>query len=210
MATPALCESIEHQIEKSTTPESQHSTSASAENLPDINRENLLNAPQSFLEDPSSKDLELFDQLGDVISAQQARENDSEEKEKLADQNLVEWDGPDDPENPMNFKLSRKWIITIATSLITFVATFSSSVFSTATVATSKEFHVSTEVTTLGTALCVAVRRSAVYSIRLGLTQSRALRRDLLYGDQPLNYLDERCQCSSDSRSSVSSKFPLP
>ncbi|CZR67551.1 probable fluconazole resistance protein [Phialocephala subalpina] len=155
MATPGLRDSIGCQIEKSTT-EPQPSTSTSAENLPDFKRENLLNAPGSFLEDPSSKDLELFDELGDVISAQQARENDSEEREKATDPNLVEWDGPDDPENPMNFKPSRKWIITIATSLITFVATFSSSVFSTATVATSEEYHVSTEVTTLGTSLCVA------------------------------------------------------
>lgn len=173
MATPMIGGSIGPRIQHPTTTEPQPSASSSAENLPDFKRENLLGAPQSYLEDPSSTDLEIFDELGDVVSTQQARENDSEEKEKLADPNLIEWDGPDDPENPMNFKLSRKWIITIATSLITFVATFASSVFSTATIATAEEFHVSTEVTTLGTSLFVAVRQSTSPAVGSGLTSTQ-------------------------------------
>jgi hypothetical protein len=71
------------------------------------------------------------------------------------DPNLIVWDGPNDPENPMNWPTSKKWIITISLGMITFCVTFASSVFSTATVATAAEFGVSTEVSTLGTSLFV-------------------------------------------------------
>ena len=69
--------------------------------------------------------------------------------------NLVEWDGPDDPENPHNMPLWRKWLLTMTMSSMTMWMTFASSVFSTATMVTSQEFHVSTEVMTLATSLVV-------------------------------------------------------
>lgn len=69
--------------------------------------------------------------------------------------NLVGWDGPDDPEDPHNMPVWRKWVVTMAMSFMTMWMTFASSVFSTATVVTSKEFNVSTEVMTLATSLVV-------------------------------------------------------
>lgn len=69
--------------------------------------------------------------------------------------NLVEWDGPDDPENPMNMGFWRKVWITFITGMMTFVISFASSVFSTATVVTAEEFHVSEEVMILGVSLYV-------------------------------------------------------
>lgn len=77
------------------------------------------------------------------------------EKPADKDPNLVEWDGPDDPENPQNFSRGRKWLITVTMSLMTVWITFASSVFSTATTVTAKEFNVSTEVMVLGTSLTV-------------------------------------------------------
>ncbi|KIN05524.1 hypothetical protein OIDMADRAFT_38051 [Oidiodendron maius Zn] len=71
------------------------------------------------------------------------------------DPNLIEWDGPDDPDNPMNWGRTKKWIVTVMLGLMTFCVTFASSVFSNATVPTAKEYGVSTEVTTLGTSLFV-------------------------------------------------------
>ncbi|CAI7568833.1 unnamed protein product [Penicillium bialowiezense] len=89
-------------------------------------------------------------------------ENDVEKSEPEAqaeterkDPNLVEWDGPDDPENPQNFSYLRKWVITVTMSSMTMWITFASSVFSTATQVTAKEFNVSSEVMILGTSLCV-------------------------------------------------------
>lgn len=71
------------------------------------------------------------------------------------DPNLVEFEGPDDPENPQNMPYWKKWVLTMALSSMTMWITFASSVFSTATMVTAKEFDVSTEVMTLGTSLVV-------------------------------------------------------
>lgn len=77
--------------------------------------------------------------------------NNTEEK----DPNLIEWDGPDDPENPQNWPRWRKWVMTMLMGFMTFCISFASSVFSTATLVTAKEFHVSNEVMVLGTSLFV-------------------------------------------------------
>ncbi|KIX06751.1 uncharacterized protein Z518_04727 [Rhinocladiella mackenziei CBS 650.93] len=45
---------------------------------------------------------------------------------------LVEFDGPDDPENPQNWFKGKKWAITGAMGGMTFVVTFSSSIHSVA------------------------------------------------------------------------------
>ena len=73
------------------------------------------------------------------------------------DPNIVDWDGPSDPDNPKNWSSGRRIWITLCVSSLTFVITFASSVFSTATEVVSKKFHVSQEVTTLGTSLFVLV-----------------------------------------------------
>ncbi|KAI9930459.1 Citrinin biosynthesis cluster MFS transporter mrr1 [Aspergillus wentii] len=90
------------------------------------------------------KDLEKGDQ--DVETPEKGPEKDP---------NLVDWDGPNDPEHPQNMPVWRKWVVTMTLSFMTMWITFASSVFSTATVVTSKEFGVSTEVMTLATSLVV-------------------------------------------------------
>lgn len=69
--------------------------------------------------------------------------------------NLVGWDGPDDPEDPQNMPYWRKWVVTMTMSSMTMWITFASSVFSTATMVTAKEFNVSAEVMVLATSLVV-------------------------------------------------------
>ena len=71
------------------------------------------------------------------------------------DPNLVNWDGPDDPENPQNWPKSKKWLHTMLIASMTWIVTFASSVFSTGTIAVGAEFHISAEVATLGTSLFV-------------------------------------------------------
>lgn len=93
---------------------------------------------------------------GDVdVEKQNDTSGEKGRQQDEKDPNLVEWDGPDDPENPQNWPLRQKWTYTAITGLLTFVITFASSIFSTATVVTAKEFEVSQVVTTLGTALFV-------------------------------------------------------
>ena len=39
--------------------------------------------------------------------------------EKQADEHKVGWDGPNDPANPQNWSLRRKWAITVLSTLLT-------------------------------------------------------------------------------------------
>ena len=71
---------------------------------------------------------------------------------------LVEFDGPNDPDNPKNFSLRKKWAITASMGWMTFVVTFASSIFSVATDAVSQEFDVDRVVSTLGVSLFLLVR----------------------------------------------------
>ncbi|OJJ97208.1 hypothetical protein ASPACDRAFT_33420 [Aspergillus aculeatus ATCC 16872] len=98
------------------------------------------------------KDLE---RNGSDLDANIPEEQLEKAEEKQRDPNLVEWDGPNDPENPHNMNYWRKWVITMSMAFMTMWITFASSVFSTATIVTAEEFHVSTEVMILGTSLVV-------------------------------------------------------
>lgn len=121
--------------------------------------------PTSYRPNPSARhqsaDIDIEKQSidqGHNSQRQQSDEGDHEkdsQEEEQRDPNLVTWDGDDDPENPMNFKPSRKWRIAVMFGLMTFVVTFASSVFSSATMVTSMQFGVSSEVMTLGTSLFV-------------------------------------------------------
>lgn len=44
-----------------------------------------------------------------------------------ADPNLIKWEGPDDPENPKNWNISKKWAAVFIVSLFTFISPVSSS-----------------------------------------------------------------------------------
>lgn len=98
------------------------------------------------------------DSLENVDLEKQPSQTPNQHQEP-SDPNLIEWDGPNDPENPMNFPRWRKWMITIVLGFATFCITFASSVFSTATQVTAEQFGVSNEVMVLGTSLFVLVSR---------------------------------------------------
>lgn len=76
--------------------------------------------------------------------------------EEDSEQNIVTWTGPMDPKKPVNWSNLRKWTIVTTSSLMTFVVSFSSSVFAPVAQKTAKEFHSSTEIMLLGVALYVA------------------------------------------------------
>lgn len=91
----------------------------------------------------------------DEGSQQQQRDDYNEADIESADQNLVDWDGSDDPANPLNWSRARKWWITMITAFLTFVVSFGSSVFSAGTEVTAEQFGVSNEVMILGVSLYV-------------------------------------------------------
>ncbi|KAH7039896.1 major facilitator superfamily domain-containing protein [Microdochium trichocladiopsis] len=51
-----------------------------------------------------------------------------EDSNNAQDPNLVTWDGPDDPENPLNWSSSKRWTTVAVVSYLTFLAPLSSTV----------------------------------------------------------------------------------
>jgi hypothetical protein len=68
---------------------------------------------------------------------------------------LISWNGPQDPQNPMNWSPRRKTLVVAALCCISFSASFSSSVFAPAALTVAAEFGVGEEVAILGISLYV-------------------------------------------------------
>lgn len=66
---------------------------------------------------------------------------------------LVEFDGPNDPDNPKNWTKRQRWAITVSGALLTFTVTFSSSIFSVAINPVAEEYDIGTVTSTLGVSL---------------------------------------------------------
>lgn len=71
------------------------------------------------------------------------------------DPNIVTWDGPDDPNFPMNWPFKRKFIVSASYIAVTFADAFLSAIFSAAVPYIAYEFNVSTVVANLGVSLTV-------------------------------------------------------
>jgi MFS family permease len=72
---------------------------------------------------------------------------------QTAQQDLVEFDGPDDPDNPKNWSKKKKWAITASMGGMTFVVTFASSIYSVAIEPVAHEYHISEVTSILGVSL---------------------------------------------------------
>ncbi|KAI0652042.1 MFS polyamine transporter [Trametes meyenii] len=55
---------------------------------------------------------------------------------------VVGWDGPEDPANPRNWKLKRKWAVAIAVSSFTFISPIASSMVAPAASQIASAFHI--------------------------------------------------------------------
>lgn len=146
--------SIEHSTsEGGNTAQETAEGSRHSNNLDDriIEGNAVYNSSNNSGADMAEKDVEK----GEVPSDERVGEGSPSKHGKQKDQNLVEWDGPNDPGNPLNWSVKKKWIVTIMLGFVTLVVTFASSVFSSATLSVAELYHVSTEVATLGTSLFV-------------------------------------------------------
>ncbi|OLN87205.1 putative transporter C1529.01-like protein 3 [Colletotrichum chlorophyti] len=88
---------------------------------------------------PNASDLE-----GATIrpeSGQETTRNADDDKETEQDSNIVDWDGPDDPENPQNWPEKRKWLNVAAISALTLVTPLGSSMFAPGIPKIMAEFH---------------------------------------------------------------------
>lgn len=69
--------------------------------------------------------------------------------------NVVDWDGNEDPENPLYWPLRRKLWMSCVASLMAFTISLASSIFSADVHVTAQEFDVGEEVMVLGVSLYV-------------------------------------------------------
>ncbi|KAL9076694.1 MAG: hypothetical protein Q9157_003563 [Trypethelium eluteriae] len=64
-----------------------------------------------------------------------------EEKPASPPSNIVDWDGPDDPQNPMNWPMSHRWFQVGIISLLTFSTPLASSMFAPGIGLLDQQFH---------------------------------------------------------------------
>lgn len=69
------------------------------------------------------------------------------------EEQLVDFEGPDDPYHPLNWPTHKKVLTTLLYGLTTMTATWASSAYSAGTKQIAAEFQVGTQVSTLGTSL---------------------------------------------------------
>ncbi|KAI9839881.1 MAG: hypothetical protein M1819_000073 [Sarea resinae] len=75
--------------------------------------------------------------------------------EKGKDYNVVDWFGPDDPENPLNWSHTKKVFVTAEICLLTFSVYIGSAIYSAGEMSVMKHFGVSQVAATLGLTLFV-------------------------------------------------------
>ena len=113
---------------------------------------------------PDAEKTEMPEESHGDLSSQEDVEKNSETGTAIPDpartpvkgcSDLVEFVGPDDSGNPRNWTKRRRWGITISMSLMTFVVTFSSTIYSVAIEPVANEFHIGYVTSTLGVSLFV-------------------------------------------------------
>ena len=65
----------------------------------------------------------------------------TEEEEELVDPNIVDWDGPEDPQNPQNWTKGKKWLNVGILSFLTLLTPLASSMFAPGVPSVIQDFH---------------------------------------------------------------------
>lgn len=68
-------------------------------------------------------------QARSTLTDERTLSGDAPRPEETQDPNIVDWDGPDDPANPLNWPAKKKWSIIAALGAVTFITPLASSFF---------------------------------------------------------------------------------
>ena len=144
-----------HEEPESLSPHSSGSTTSSSQARAGPEALPPLRQTESHLSRASTQGLE---RVNTALSVIRARRQIPPFSHPLSHQKtdldvIVDFDGPDDPYRPMNWKFNKKVWTTGLYGVTTMGSTFASSVFSPAINQVSDEFSVGTEVSTLGVSL---------------------------------------------------------
>lgn len=97
-------EKEEEPVDESSSTEDDLEEEAEAVNLEEAHTGDIV--PEAIMGIQTERDIEKV--AGDRLE----KSRTSRSRKSARDPNLVDWEGPDDPENPKNWKLSRKWAAT--------------------------------------------------------------------------------------------------
>ncbi|KIW94378.1 uncharacterized protein Z519_04354 [Cladophialophora bantiana CBS 173.52] len=125
-----------------TQPPFASASSSTLDDIPEIEKEAM--PPDSASDVLSVQDLEKGEEA--VVPERTCPTDNSRG-------DLVEFDGPQDPENPKSWSKVKRWGITASMGLMTLVVTFASSVYAVAISPVAKEFHIGEVPSTLGVSL---------------------------------------------------------
>ncbi|KAB8297820.1 hypothetical protein EYC80_001618 [Monilinia laxa] len=107
-------------------------------------------ADEEYDEDTDTYDASISPEVIDGVEVQRdveaspklGREKTQKSSRSVRNPNLVTWEGPDDPENPKNWKIGRKWAATLVVSSFTFISPVSSSMVAPALASISSDLHI--------------------------------------------------------------------
>ncbi|KAJ7100947.1 MFS polyamine transporter [Mycena belliarum] len=114
-----------------------------------LDRSTAVSRVQSTLEQELAHDEEAIHQYGGDDPHEPPAKSERRWTPPTSDPEEITWDGPDDQENPQNWSVRRKWMITAVCIVMTVNVTFASSAPSSASVAIMHAFNVSAEVSYL-------------------------------------------------------------
>ncbi|KAH7117551.1 MFS multidrug transporter-like protein [Dendryphion nanum] len=97
----------------------------------------LLDPEDMFHDDDSPREAE-----GREKSIHRMLRNDDDDDDEDAEE-IVSWDGPNDPEKPLNWSWKKKWLTTILMSMFTFISPFSSTMVTPVLQDIGDEFNIS-------------------------------------------------------------------
>ncbi|KAL2052844.1 hypothetical protein ABVK25_006783 [Lepraria finkii] len=121
-------------VPSSSHPEKLSSTTPEAGNM-----SSMSDAPPKASPDLEKETMETDLEVGTRSSSSSNKEEDTQQAG--SDPNIVDWDGPDDPANPMNWSEKLKWGNVAVISSITFLTPLASSMFAPGVPDAMIEFH---------------------------------------------------------------------
>jgi hypothetical protein len=85
--------------------------------------------PYTSLDEKDINSSALEKDIEKGVSSAPTSTADELDQETEEDPNIVDFDGPDDPQNPMNWRFAKKWGMVLLISAITFLTPLASSMF---------------------------------------------------------------------------------
>ena len=124
---------------------------------------------------------------------------------------IIDFDGPDDPYNALNWPFHKKFVTTMLYSFCTMGATFASTVYNSGIVQVQRHFNVSSEVALLGMSLYLFGYLASLSIVqRFGTDSNTEMLLVLSYGHQSQRHMAESTPSSSRYLHSLSFHSPLP